>query len=93
MSAGVFSALIRFAWLPSTCDTLSILVWSHLSFSFVQVPSATFLGAITRTFRTSNRLYFSSFTAVSVVTVLPSPISRKSPSFLISMIFCIQCAW
>ena len=48
-SAGVFSARILFAWLPRTGETRRTFVWSHLSFSFVQVPSATFFGATTRT--------------------------------------------
>ena len=72
-SAGVFRARIRLAWLPSTGDTRSIFVWSHLAASFVQVPSATFFGAITSTLQTWKRLYLSSLTAVSVVTVLPRP--------------------
>ena len=84
MSAGVFNARIRFAWLPRAADTRSIFVWSHLSFSRVQVPSATFFGAITNTLRTWKRLYLRSLTAVSVVTVFPRPLThiQEQPQLL-----------
>ena len=73
MSAGVLRALTLLVTLPSTVDILRSFKWSHLSASVLQVASATFLGAITRTLFISNLSYFKVFIAVKVMAVFPKP--------------------
>ncbi|MDR7237138.1 hypothetical protein J2Y02_001749 [Neobacillus drentensis] len=65
---------------PRTVENRNSFKCSHFSASLAQVLSATFFGAITRTLLTANWLYFRSLTAVKVITVLPSPISSRSPN-------------
>ena len=80
MSALFFSARILSAALPRIFAIRRCFRWSHFSLSLLHVSSATRSGAITRTRETSNRSHISSSIAVRVMTVLPSPISRKRPA-------------
>ena len=71
---------MRLVALPRTVDTRRCWRWSHLAASLLQVASATFLGATTRTLATCQRKYLRMLTADRVMTVLPSPGRRNSPT-------------
>ena len=71
---------MRFLVDPSTTEMRRCWRWSHLAASLLQVASATFLGATTSTRLTCQRKYLRMLTEVRVMTVLPRPGRRNSPT-------------
>ena len=84
ISPGVLSSLWRRSLEPWTDITRRSLRCSHEAASCAQVLSATFLGATTSTFDTSI-VSISSWIAVRVMTLLPSPICRNKAASLWDM--------
>lgn len=77
MSAFAAIAALRCFAVPITMDTDREDRWSHLAASALQVLRATDFGAMTRTLSTSRLSFIRRSTAVRVLTVLPSPMSRN----------------
>ena len=93
MSASADNAASRSFSVPTATEYRKSFRWSHFPISAAHVYLATLSGATTRTLRTSKLSNIRSFTAVSVMLVLPSPMSSSTAATGWLSIYSVAYVW